>query len=67
MCFVTVCLIFRIKAYSRASKLGNQLGKMQQIVSALKENKNEMKAKVDKHSSSVRQHMKDIQVYNKRK
>jgi len=51
----------RIKAYSRASKLGNQLGKMQQIVSALKENKNEMKAKVDKHSSSVRQHMKDIQ------
>merc|ERR1712183_737609 len=51
----------RIKAYSRASKLGNQLGKMQQIVSALKENRNEMKAKIDKHSNSVKQHMKDIQ------
>ena len=60
--FIIFYLFLRIKAYSRASKLGNQLGKMQQIVSALKENKNEMKAKIDKHSNSVKQHMKDIQV-----
>lgn len=50
----------RIKAYALASKLAGQLGKMQQIVGALKENKKDMFEKVDKHCKQVRQHLLQI-------
>jgi len=52
----------RILCFGRSLKLAAQLTKMNQIVDALKENKDVMKTRVDVHDQKVRKHLKDIQM-----